>query len=198
MSDESDPPDRRDDSVTASPGKGLVEPSDHRADPDRPGVGPTEEEASGAGSAGEEPRDGGPTDAGPTDAGPTDAGPTDAGPTDAGVRDGGSDEDGDPEAGHARPDDDEPGVVALPGIGEVPGMGEAPGIGRATAVMAVGTTLSRVTGVIRIFALGLRAGDQQPRWRTPTTWPTRFPTSSTTSCWAAWCRPRSYPCSSNA
>ncbi len=158
MSDESDPPDRRDDSVTASPGKGLVEPSDHRADPDRPGAGPTEEEASGAGSAGEEPRDGGPTDAGPTDAGPTDAGPTDAGPTDAGVRDGGSDEDGDPEAGHARPDDDEPGVVALPGIGEVPGMGEAPGIGRATAVMAVGTTLSRVTGVIRIVALAYALG----------------------------------------
>jgi putative peptidoglycan lipid II flippase len=58
-------------------------------------------------------------------------------------------------------DDGEPGEVGGPGEGGgvpepdvvQPGGIEEPAIGRATAVMAVGTTLSRVTGVIRIVAV---------------------------------------------
>jgi putative peptidoglycan lipid II flippase len=50
------------------------------------------------------------------------------------------------------------GDTAPPPGGPPPAGGDASGIGRATAVMAVGTTLSRFTGVIRIVAVGYALG----------------------------------------
>ena len=71
----------------------------------------------------------------------------------------------------------------------VPGTAEGQGLRKATALMAVGTTLSRANGVLRLFALGYAFGTLG--WRTPTTSPTRCPTSSRTSSWGGSCRPRS-------
>ncbi len=56
---------------------------------------------------------------------------------------------------------DETPVTDGPGIGaDLPGSGDVEGTGlrRATAVMAVGTAVSRVTGVLRIFALAYALG----------------------------------------
>jgi putative peptidoglycan lipid II flippase len=55
-------------------------------------------------------------------------------------------------------DGDEPEAVTPEGAIAQPGGLETPGIGRATAVMAVGTTLSRLTGVIRIVVLAYALG----------------------------------------
>ena len=53
-----------------------------------------------------------------------------------------------------------PGAQGGGGTAAVGGAAAAPvRIGRATAVMAVGTTLSRLTGVVRIFALSYALGD---------------------------------------
>ena len=46
-------------------------------------------------------------------------------------------------------------------VPEVSDAGDRPDVGRATAVMAVGTTLSRATGVLRIFALAYALGSKQ-------------------------------------
>ncbi|HXQ59993.1 MAG TPA: murein biosynthesis integral membrane protein MurJ, partial [Acidimicrobiales bacterium] len=64
------------------------------------------------------------------------------------------DDEGAPTAG-----DDGAGAAPGDGAGAAPGDdGAGSGVGRATAVMAVGTTLSRVTGVLRIIALAYALG----------------------------------------
>jgi len=129
VSDEGDPPRRED---TEAPGREgtSARPSDTDA-------GARETVVDGSA--------GGPTDKDTDDQGAaadeSSPGPADGGPT-----------------GTQPPDDRRPAAGKVPGVGEVPGVAEVPGIGRATAVMAVGTTLSRVTGVIRIVALAYALG----------------------------------------
>ena len=49
----------------------------------------------------------------------------------------------------------------MPALPAVPDTVEGQGLRKATALMAVGTTLSRATGLLRLFALGYAIGDVQ-------------------------------------
>jgi putative peptidoglycan lipid II flippase len=112
----------------------------------------------------EEPPEDDEDDASDADVGPDDA---DVGPDDADV--GPDDAGDDPESDDTGPEDTEPEdavpVVEIPdepgtavAVTPVVGVEAGTGLRRATALMAVGTTLSRGTGVLRIFALGYALG----------------------------------------
>jgi len=97
-------------------------------------------------------------DTGPDETGPDETGPDETGPD-------GEDDGVVGEAGGGVEDEFEKDLAAEPsdsgdgGIEVAPvGTDEGPGLRRATTVMAVGTTLSRATGVLRIFALGYALG----------------------------------------
>jgi putative peptidoglycan lipid II flippase len=140
VTDDGERPDRPDDALP------------HRRD----------DQTADAGPAHTGPADGGPIGGGAAGGGAADDGPigdrgVDSGSTDV-RHDDGSDQDRG--TAEAEPVAVEPPPPGQPGggdsggpTGDVPGGGDIPGVGRATAVMAVGTTLSRLTGVIRIIAV---------------------------------------------
>jgi putative peptidoglycan lipid II flippase len=131
--------------------------TDDEDPPDFPHDRPPPDDAHGPGAAGhhsgvrddagagQDPGVGEETGAG-DDTGAGDEGAGDEGVGDEGVGDEGLGDVGEEVAGAGPPEVVEPGGV--------PGSG----VGRATAVMAVGTTLSRLTGVIRIIALAYALG----------------------------------------
>lgn len=100
-------------------------------------------------TADDEPEDSEPTGGSPTAVGPPTVRPPEDEPPDDKEVDG-------PPA--ETPSDEKEGVIAEAGP-PVPGEFATPSdVGRATAVMAVGTTLSRLTGVVRIVALAYALG----------------------------------------
>ncbi|HUI03159.1 MAG TPA: lipid II flippase MurJ, partial [Acidimicrobiales bacterium] len=131
----------RDDEPGVHEAPGAAAPEGHGT-----GLGPE------GGSGGRRKGPGAPPDAVPEDAVPEDAVPEDAVPEDA------VPEDAVPEDAVHGGGPPPPGAppVAAPGIARVGEAGAS--LGRATAVMAVGTTLSRVTGVLRLAALTYAVG----------------------------------------
>ncbi len=137
MTDESQPPEHR------RPGRDWADLSDDPFDEQPVGGGaeaalpPAAHEDPGPGTENDTPGSGAPAadapDAGTADADAPDEGPAEKGPPVAG------------------PPDLAPPVPPVGG-------GDGAGVGRATRVMAVGTSLSRLTGVIRIVALGYALG----------------------------------------
>jgi putative peptidoglycan lipid II flippase len=129
MTDGTEPPDHGDDTVS-KPGDEDIEPPLDPPDelPDELPDEPPDHQNADTGGHGVEAGEG--------------AGPEAGGPSDTG-------------GGHKGP----VGATAEAAVGTgAPAVGETPGIGRATAVMAAGTTLSRLTGVIRIVVLAYALG----------------------------------------